>query len=77
MNEQEKTEIAEIISEYSEFKDVPVKIQKVVGSDYDRCDSSFTGYFVWVSYGNGRWEIWFVVDVSQNGDYKWFVEKIT
>lgn len=41
-------------------------------------DNQFEGYFVWVCYPTGIWEIYFVVDLrSSVSDNQWHVEKIT
>lgn len=41
---------------------------------YNRCE----GWFVWVQFPNGLWEIWFVVDTSGLlCDDNWHLEKIT
>lgn len=57
----------------------PIAIWKVVETDlFRRYYNTFDGWFVWVQYYDGLFEIWFVVDVRGGlSDDDWYLEKIT
>ncbi len=76
-----KNEILPLIAERQTHpkKLYPLAIWKVVETDlFDRYYNIFDGWFVWVQYNDGLFEIWFVVDVGGglSGD-DWYLEKIT
>lgn len=56
----------------------PVAITRVDECDFFRNhNNSYEGFFIDVQYADGRYEIWFVVDIRGGlSDDDWFIQKI-
>lgn len=76
MSEKDRAEVALLIT-----KEIgkPATIDKVEECDFfNSHNNTFEGYYAWIKYSDGRWEIWFIVDMrSSIAADDWFIEKIT
>lgn len=78
MTEAEKQAVAKLIEQEQRRPGTPT-IERVKETRFfDAHNNTFDGYFVWVKYPDGVYEIFFVVDIRGGlSDDDWFIESIT
>lgn len=56
----------------------PATIMRFERADFFKAHyNSCEGWFVWVRFPQGLWEIWFVVELSGCCDQDWHLQKVT